>query len=44
MIQLFFAQSPALASGPQDEPALSGMPRAVGKDKLAPFEPVYEEG
>lgn len=40
MIQLFLAQSPSLATGPQEEPAESGIPRATGKDKLAPLEPV----
>lgn len=44
MIQLFIAQSPALATGPQAEPAVSGMPRAVGKLRLAPFEPVCKNG
>lgn len=29
MIQLFLAQRPSLATGPQAEPAVSGMPRAA---------------
>lgn len=40
MIQLFFAHSPSLAMGPQLDPLESGMPRASGKDRLAPLEPV----
>lgn len=41
IIQLFLAQVPALASGPQEEPALSGMPSAWGKLRFAPLDPVF---
>lgn len=42
MIQLFLAQSPSLATGPQADPAESGMPSAAWNVKLAPLEPVCE--
>jgi hypothetical protein len=44
MIQLLEAQVPSLATGPQEDPAVSGMPRAWWKVKLAPLEPVCGHG
>ncbi len=40
IIQLLEAQAPSFATGPQDG-GVSEMPKATGKDKLAPLEPVY---